>query len=78
MLKEFVLKELSLLLKQLSFLLKESVVLKELSLLLEARDIFLIFPTANVENKVLINLDSVKLNHLKLGRSGVDEALRHR
>ena len=70
MLKEFVLKELSLLLKQLSFLLKESVVLKELSLLLEARDSFLIFTAANVENKVLINSDYVKRNHLKLGEAG--------
>ena len=73
MLKEFVLKELSLLLKQLSFLLKESVVLKELSLLLEARDIFSISTAVDIESKVSINLE---YNHLKLGRSGVDKALR--
>ena len=29
-----------------------------------------------VESEVLINLDSVERNHLKLRKSGVDEALR--
>ena len=56
--------------------LKEFVVLKELSLLLKARNlnIFSIFTV--VESKVLINLDSAERNHLRLSKSGVDEALR--
>ena len=48
MLKEFVLNELSLLLRQLSLLLKDSVVLKELSLLLKARNIFPILAGSGV------------------------------
>ena len=37
---------------------------------------FSIFTAVNVESKVLINLESVEHNYLKLGKSGVDEALR--
>ena len=69
MLKEFVLKDLSFLLKQFSLLLKESVVLKSC-------DIFSIFVAVNVESEVLINLESVESDYLKLGKSGVDKALR--
>jgi len=58
-LKKFVLKELLLLFKELSLLLKESMVVTELSLLLKACDIFLIFSTVNVESKVLIDSESV-------------------
>ena len=34
-----------------------------------------IFTVVNVERKVLIELKSVKRNHLKLGKRGVDEAM---
>ena len=37
---------------------------------------FSIFTAVNVEGKVLIELESVERNNLKLGESGVDEALR--
>jgi len=50
--------------------------LKDLWLLLKARNIFSIFPAVNVERKVLIELESVERDHLKLGKSGVDKALR--
>jgi len=36
---------------------------------------FSIFTAANVERKVLINLEFVGRDHLKLGKSGVDEVL---
>ena len=37
---------------------------------------FSIFTAVNVEGKVLIELESVERNNLKLGESGVDEALQ--
>ena len=60
-LKEFVLKELWLLLKLCSLLLKESVVLK-------ARDIFQFFTAVKVESKVLINSEPVESDWGKAGR----------
>ena len=54
--------------------LKEFMVLKELSLLLKARNIF--FAVNIVRKGVLMNLESVGRDSLKLGQSGVDKALR--
>ena len=34
------------------------------------------FATVNVESKVLIDLESVESDYLKLGKSGVDKTLR--
>jgi len=48
---------------------------RELSIFLNACDIFHL-TAVNIEMKVLINLEFVEGDHLKLGESGVDEVLR--
>ena len=51
---------------------------KRVVVIVESLCHFSIFTVVNVESGVLIELESVKRNYLKLGRSGVDKALRLR
>ena len=68
-------KKFSFLLKEPMVLKELSILARELSFFLGTCNIFPIFTTVNVERKVLINLGFVERNHLNFGRSGVDEAL---
>ena len=49
---------------------------KRVIVIIESLRHFSIFTFVNVERKVLIELESVKRNHLKLGKNGVDKAWR--